>query len=215
MVNRKKVTKINSKFHNLAYEKRATIINASMQEFTSKGYQLASTNEIVKMAGISKGSLFNYFNNKKDLYLFLIEYGIEVSREIMTEIDFNETDLLERLKQITIVKLRVIKKYPEVFSFLQGAIAESSEEVKRDVDQITMQFAKESYQKLYENLDYSKFRDDIDIQKAIKTIYWTIEGIGNESKEKIKFNSADSFDVDAPFKEMDGYIELFQKAFYK
>lgn len=186
-----------------------------MQEFTVKGYQLASTNEIVKQAGISKGSLFNYFNNKKDLYLFLIDYGIEVSREIMTEIDFNETDLLERLRQITIVKLKVIKKYPEVFSFLQGAIAESSEEVKQEVERITMQFAKESYQKLYENLDYSKFRDDIDIQKAIKTIYWTIEGIGNESKEKIKANNAESFDIDAPFKEMDDYIELFQKAFYK
>ena len=41
-------------------EKKQKIINASIEEF-SKGYSLASTNEIVRKAGVSKGLLFHYF----------------------------------------------------------------------------------------------------------------------------------------------------------
>ena len=36
-------------------------------EFAQSGFEKASTNEIVKRSNISKGSLFNYFNSKKDL----------------------------------------------------------------------------------------------------------------------------------------------------
>ena len=57
-------------------EKRERIINAAINEFTKKGYRNASTNEIVKEAGISKGLIFHYFKNKKQLYLFLYDYLI-------------------------------------------------------------------------------------------------------------------------------------------
>lgn len=66
-------------------EKQARIINAAMKEFVKSGYDKASTNKIVKEANISKGSLFNYFHSKKELYLYLIEYGVlpSVIRERM------------------------------------------------------------------------------------------------------------------------------------
>ena len=48
-----------SKFLNLELEKQDRIINAAIKEFAQKGYDKASTNEIVKEAGISKGLLYN------------------------------------------------------------------------------------------------------------------------------------------------------------
>ncbi|MDD3656837.1 MAG: TetR/AcrR family transcriptional regulator, partial [Atribacterota bacterium] len=57
---------IYSQFHSLESEKQERIINAALKEFARNGYGKASTNEIIKQAGISKGSLFNYFNNKKE-----------------------------------------------------------------------------------------------------------------------------------------------------
>lgn len=64
---------IYSKFNNLKPEKQKQIINTAIKELVRNGFEKASTNEIVKRANISKGSLFNYFNSKKDLYLYLIE----------------------------------------------------------------------------------------------------------------------------------------------
>ncbi|MEM5780278.1 MAG: TetR/AcrR family transcriptional regulator, partial [Lawsonibacter sp.] len=58
-------------FIGLKQEKRDVIINAALTEFAAKGYDLASTNGMVKAAGISKGALFHYFASKKDLFLFL------------------------------------------------------------------------------------------------------------------------------------------------
>lgn len=61
------------KFLELDKLKQDRIINAAMKEFALKGYKNASTNEIVKEAGISKGLLFHYFTNKKAyFYIYII-----------------------------------------------------------------------------------------------------------------------------------------------
>lgn len=57
-LHRNEVAVIYPKFINLEAEKRERIINAALKEFAQKGYDKASTNEIIKEAGISKGSLF-------------------------------------------------------------------------------------------------------------------------------------------------------------
>ena len=44
-------------FNGLKAEKRQSILNAALGEFADKGYALASTNGIVRRAGISKGAL--------------------------------------------------------------------------------------------------------------------------------------------------------------
>ena len=74
-----------SKFLNMDKEKQDRIINAAIKEFAQKGYDNASTNEIVKEAGISKGLLFHYFQNKKQLYLFLYEHMIDILMEKIME----------------------------------------------------------------------------------------------------------------------------------
>ena len=45
--------------------KRQRILDAAIREFAEHGYDKASTNSIVKEAGIAKGLLFHYFGSKK------------------------------------------------------------------------------------------------------------------------------------------------------
>lgn len=49
-----------------------------LNEFATKGYEEASTIIIAKNAGISKGLMFHYVNSKKDLFLYLYDYTIEI-----------------------------------------------------------------------------------------------------------------------------------------
>jgi len=60
-------------FENLPEEKKKRIIDAAMDEFSENSYNAASLNRIVKAAGISKGSLYQYFADKRDLYFFLLD----------------------------------------------------------------------------------------------------------------------------------------------
>ena len=52
-------TRVNSKFFDLKKEKQDRMINAALQVFAAQGYLHASTDQIVKEAGISKGLLFH------------------------------------------------------------------------------------------------------------------------------------------------------------
>ena len=50
---------MNDKFFDLKKDKQDRIINAALQVFALNGYRHASTDDIVKLASISKGLLFH------------------------------------------------------------------------------------------------------------------------------------------------------------
>lgn len=59
-------------FFNLSEEKRERLIAGAMKEFSAKPLNEASISNIVKNSEISRGSFYQYFEDKKDLYFFLI-----------------------------------------------------------------------------------------------------------------------------------------------
>lgn len=61
-------------FQNLKPEKKETIIEAALEEFSMYAFSEASITSIVKKAGISRGSFYQYFGNKENLYRYLVQY---------------------------------------------------------------------------------------------------------------------------------------------
>ena len=60
-------------FLNLPEEKRNTIINAAIDEFAEFGFEASSINRIVANSGISKGSFYQYFEGKMDVFKYLMD----------------------------------------------------------------------------------------------------------------------------------------------
>jgi AcrR family transcriptional regulator len=60
-------------FYNLPEEKRKLIIEVAIDEFATRGFQGASISQIVGRAGIAKGSFYQYFEDKHDLFMHLVE----------------------------------------------------------------------------------------------------------------------------------------------
>ena len=60
-------------FFNLPEEKRQTIVNVAIEEFASYGFESASINRIVASSGIAKGSFYQYFADKLDLFMHLVD----------------------------------------------------------------------------------------------------------------------------------------------
>lgn len=54
-------------------EKKNKIIEAGLKVFGEKGYYNTNTAEIAKVAGVSTGIVYSYFNDKKDILLQVIE----------------------------------------------------------------------------------------------------------------------------------------------
>lgn len=203
---------MNAVFNNLKKEKQERIINAAMKEFVQSGYEKASTNEMVKEAQISKGSLFHYFHNKKDLYLFLMEHGLKIVDIVFAEIDMSERDLFQRLNQVGFIKLKIQKKYPLVFDFLKAVKMENSVEVKADIDRILGNVMDSGLVKIYENIDWTKFRDDVNPEKAVHILNWTMTGFAELQMAKME-----SFqDIGKELlEEWNSYSEILKRSFYK
>jgi len=68
-------------FANLSESKRKRIFDAAVQEFAARRFSEASINQIIKGAGISRGSFYQYFADKEDLYLYVLS---EIGREKMS-----------------------------------------------------------------------------------------------------------------------------------
>lgn len=204
---------MDSKFSSLKPMKKERIMNAAMREFARSGYERASTNEIIKEAGIAKGSLFVYFKNKKELYLFLCDYMTEIINKIYDEIDLNETDIFKRFKEIAFIKLKIYHQYPQVFDFLKAVTQEKSPEVKDELDQrLKTSIFEHSFERIYRNIDLTKFRNDIDRQKAINIINWTALSFAEQQSNILP--SYEDFTKEH-FKEWDGYLDLLKHCFYK
>ena len=206
---------IYSKFNNLKPEKQKQIINAAIKEFVRNGFEKASTNEIVKRANISKGSLFNYFNSKKDLYLYLIEYSSKAIVNLNEEIDLSETDLFKRIERVALQKFYVQQKYPQAFEFLASTKQEESVEVKDIIKQRLNPIYNQAINTLYKDIDYSKFREGVDIEKAIEILNWTMFGVGEKGlKELFTFDDIGRFG-EKYLEEWNVYAELLKYSFYK
>lgn len=212
---RKELMTIPAKFRNLESEKQAIILGAALKEFAENGYDNASTNEIVKNARISKGSLFNYFGNKRKLYIYLLNYALEVVARLYAQIDFAERDVFQRIGKAGIQKLKTHKEFPYVFDFLASAQREESVEVKESIGEKINSIYESGLQKLYEGIDYSLFRVELDPQRAVEILNWTMFGFGEKQIQQLdNFKNSAKFGQNA-LEEWEIYSRILRNSFYK
>jgi TetR/AcrR family transcriptional regulator len=205
-----------SKFFNLDPEKQDRIINAAINEFAQKGYDNASTNEMVKEAGISKGLLFHYFKNKKQLFFFLFDYCYNiVADEFYKKVDLAESDFFKRIRQAVQIKMDLQTKYPDILTFIQEAFMQDSPEIKDEFDKKKQELNAVNIGIIYDGIDLTKFRDDVDVQKILKVISWTFEKMSDEELLKAKMVPGHKIDYDKVLMEAEEYFEIFIKCFYK
>lgn len=66
-----------ARFDNLDPDRQEAILAAAGEEFAANGYAGASLSRIIRAAGISKGSLYYYFDDKADLFATTIREGVQ------------------------------------------------------------------------------------------------------------------------------------------
>lgn len=73
-------------FFNLPEEKRQRILDLAIEEFAHHDYQTASISRIVAEAGIAKGSFYQYFEDKADLYRYLLNLIFQEKQRVLSTI---------------------------------------------------------------------------------------------------------------------------------
>jgi len=107
------------KYHKAAFEKipdekREKILTVAASEFAGKGFDKANINVIAKKAGISIGSMYNYFSSKENLFLAIVEYGYDVLESVIADIDLDEGDIFDKIEKLLRAAQKFSRQYREL-----------------------------------------------------------------------------------------------------
>lgn len=107
-------------FFNLSEEKRNRLLHASIQEFSDYSFNDASINRIVKCADIPRGSFYQYFEDKEDLYFYLARKIKNKSEQVLrAEIIKANGDLFEGVRHYFPQFLTLLMDHPHTNFFKQ------------------------------------------------------------------------------------------------
>ncbi|MDP4127414.1 MAG: TetR/AcrR family transcriptional regulator [Bacillota bacterium] len=205
-----------SNFENLSEDKKRTILEACIHEFAEKGYENSSTNTIVKEAGISKGILFHYFKNKKGLFLYVVDYCIRTIVEEYNKYPLVETgDIFQRLSELSVIKLKLTHANLEMSKMLMGAIGNSPEDIRSEVESRYSELSSEYMPAIFQKVDYSKFRSGVNPLKAIEILMLFLEALGDKYIKNYQGKEQDLLqNYDKLTEEYNEYMEILKHGMY-
>ena len=196
--------------------KRDTLFTVAMSKFAKSGYKKTTTDEIIMAAEISKGLLFHYFGTKKDLYIFLFEYAnLIIMEDFHAQINMKERDILERLRNMFLLKLELTNKYPAIFDFVASAFYEKDPVVATKINEYTNRLYVDVQNEMFKDIDSSLFKANLDVQKAINIIIYTLRGYSEAQASPEKRVDDYSKEHKRYIREIDEYITMLRTAFYK
>ena len=202
---------MNEKFFTLSQEKQYRIINAGLEVFGKYEYKHAITDEIAHKAGISKGLLFHYFENKKSFYLYLFKYcQEEILAGVIDENFYQITDFFELIRYGAKKKIEMITKHPFMMSFVVRSFYSLHENISDEIN-IKMQNAlSSSFEQYFSKIDFSPFKEDIDPKQIFKMLVWMSDGYLHE-KQRL----SEDVSIEVMMKEFNEWEEAFKKMAYK
>ena len=113
-----------SEIDSLSPEKQEQILKGAAAVFAEDGYEGASMSRIAARAGVSKGTLYNYFNGKAEMFAAWMSLECRRSLSKMFESSAVEGEVAVVLRQIGLQMLRVMIS-PNGITMHRMAIAES------------------------------------------------------------------------------------------
>lgn len=113
-------------FERIAPEKRERIIEVATKEFAMNGFENANMNRIAKKADVSVGSLYKYFENKQDLFLTIVHYGIKSMEDLLNVLAVSQEDILLKVEHILRAIQKSSKENPLLMRLYNGMTSESN-----------------------------------------------------------------------------------------
>jgi AcrR family transcriptional regulator len=102
--------------------KRRQIIEGARAVFLAQGFDAASMNDIARAAGVSKGTLYVYFENKEELFEAIVEEECDAQAEGIFDLDPNDHDVAAVMTRLGIAYVKFLCR-PEKASAIRTVIA--------------------------------------------------------------------------------------------
>ena len=169
-------------FLNLPVEKRRRVEEAALREFAEKGYQKASIQAIARAAGVAKGSMYQYFKGKDQLFLYIFSLAIKNKIQYVLRVLQEHWGLpfFQLLEELFVSG----QHYARVFPYTYQIYLKSKEGLPPEIrDKISRQLDSSSTAQYYEALveeaaGRGEIREDIDLGLAVFVVFTLMKEFG-------------------------------------
>lgn len=162
-------------FNQLADEKRERILDQAARLFAERGLSQTDMAELAARAGVAKGSLYNYFKSKDELYLHVCRQALARSREAVYGGIDPAWDILRQVEHIFRRGVEFAQEHPEYVSLYLNIASAGMErfarKISREVEKHTANHLKRL---IRQGVKKGLVRADIDVNLAaflINSIY--------------------------------------------
>ncbi|PAV30541.1 transcriptional regulator [Virgibacillus profundi] len=156
-------------------ERRLTLLDAALECFSVKGYYASTVDDIVSYSKLSKGSFYNYFESKEDIFINLLQLNKEETLQMLqTNLDKLNSPI-EKLKYwinsdipYDLKKKKMMRTHIEFW--LYSTDSPDVQHILKDRFDVMFAMTKEI---IAQGQQAGEFKQDIDPEKA-SAMFWAL-----------------------------------------
>ena len=137
-------------FDKISADKRQRILDAAVAEFAARGLAQANINVIARNAGVSIGSMYNYFAAKQDLLLTVVDSGHALVAEVLAGVEAAEGNVLAKVEMVLRAAADYARRYPELHQIYLDMTSESMAPLSRRLSGTVESVSARFYHRLLE-----------------------------------------------------------------
>lgn len=207
-------------FFNLPDEKQEALIEVALDEFSKSDYGSASISRIVRETGIAKGSFYQYFQDKKDLYVYLLNLVSEAKLALVRQTSPLQAkmDFYEYLSWLFDLSIEFDRVHPILSQLAYRAFYGNSSFQDPEIDKMKKAFADFVRQLVTKGIESGDINADVDLEMAVFVVDTLTDAFNNKYIPKITGITADvlaeqgssSFEIESVRKSFNELIQILK-----
>ncbi|UCG14759.1 MAG: TetR/AcrR family transcriptional regulator [Deltaproteobacteria bacterium] len=162
-------TYIRPTFAKLPSDKQERIMDAAIEEFARWGYEKASINRMVGRLGIAKGSIFQYFGSKRNLYFYVFDHAVVLVKRSLKQVKAHSEgeDFFVRLAKSLQAGIHFIRRHPRIYQVYLKMLFQEDFPFRTDLLKMIRLFSIDYLRPLVEEgMGRGELRQDLDPELA-------------------------------------------------
>lgn len=143
--------------------------------------------------------------------MYIYNYCLDLVKGLVIDEHFATiTDFFELLEYGGNKKISLLATHPYIMEFVVRAYYSQNESISEDITQGTRMQIQESFSFYFNNIDFSKFKEDVDPAYVYRMLVWMTDGYLHELQ-----SGHQAINVDEIMIEFYKWKEMFKKMVYK
>jgi TetR/AcrR family transcriptional regulator len=165
-------------FFNLSEDRRRKLIRTALDLFAEHGYKKTAVEDITKLMKIGKSTIWRYFTDKEDMFIYLAQYVKEIYLDLRQNMVANipKEEVFQRLAMMLLTKRYFNKNHPLELRFYENCLRDKSIPFWADIYKLYSDSgAKDMENILKDGITAGRIRTDIPEETVLAFITGTVD----------------------------------------